>query len=124
MLIYNISEGFHKYDFDRDNDKCYGVDYPPEYNPEVIDMPLSLYWGQNDWLAMPEDVFSLESKLPNVYDSFEVDWEQWNHMDFIYGIDAYTLVYPQVLDNMARAQAEFYPLDKMREDVEKHKKSN
>ncbi len=45
-----------------------------------------------------------------MYDNFEVDWDQWNHMDFIYGIDADTLLYPQLMDNMARAQDEFYPL--------------
>ncbi len=57
-----------------------------------------------------QDVLSLDTELPDVYDNFEVDWDQWNHMDFIYGIDADTLLYPQLMDNMARAQDEFYPL--------------
>ncbi len=50
---------------------------------------------------------ALNSQLPYVYDNYEVPFEQWNHLDYLYGIDAYTLVYPQVMENMARAQQEF-----------------
>ena len=45
--------GFHKYDLDWMNEECYGVDYPPEYYPANANVPISLYWGQNDWLADP-----------------------------------------------------------------------
>lgn len=55
---------------------------------------------------MFQDVLSLVSQLPNVYDDYEVPYENWNHLDYIYGIDAYTLVYPRVLENIARANDE------------------
>ena len=49
----------------------------------------------------------LSSALPTVYDNYQVPFEQWNHQDFVWGIDADTLVYPQVMANMAKAEAEF-----------------
>ena len=131
FLVF-LSGGFHKYDLgSRKNEDAYGTVEAPTYFPENVNVPVSLYWGQNDWLATPavsfllpifkearkmlkkwnlQDVLSLDTELPDVYDNFEVDWDQWNHMDFIYGIDADTLLYPQLMDNMARAQDEFYPL--------------
>ena len=59
-----------------------------------------------------QDVASLVAELPDeyIFDNYEVPFEQWKHLDFLYGIDADTLLYPQVLENMARAQDEFYPL--------------
>jgi hypothetical protein len=45
------------------------------------------------------------SALPNVFDNYEVPFDKWNHLDYLYGVDAFTLVYPQVLSNMARAES-------------------
>ena len=56
MLIYNYNQGgFHHWDWrnDEENMEHYGTTYPQPYNPEVINVPLSLYWSQNDWLADP-----------------------------------------------------------------------
>jgi hypothetical protein len=33
---------------------------------------------------------------------YEVPNANWTHQDFIYGIDAYKLVYPEVLKNMEK----------------------
>jgi len=49
------------------------------------------------------------SRLPDIFDDYEVPYENWNHLDYLYAIDAYTLVYPQLLANMERAQKELVP---------------
>ena len=51
-------------------------------------------------------MLSAITKLPNIYDNYEVPYENWNHLDYLWGIDADRLVYDQVLANIARAQAE------------------
>ncbi|TRY73442.1 hypothetical protein TCAL_06993 [Tigriopus californicus] len=102
------SGGFNAYDFGKeDNQEIYGSDHPPPYSLADVTVPVSLYWGQNDWLAQPADILTLLTRLPNVYDNYEVPYPNWNHLDFLWGIDANTLVYPQVISNMARAEAEF-----------------
>ena len=42
----------------------------------------------------------LSSQLPNLLASYEVPFPKWNHLDFLYGMDADTLVYPEILKNM------------------------
>lgn len=42
----------------------------------------------------------LSSQLPNLYASYEVPFAKWNHLDFLYGIDADVLVYQELLKNM------------------------
>ena len=42
----------------------------------------------------------LSSQLPNLYASYEVPLPKWNHLDFLYGIDADELVYKELLKNM------------------------
>lgn len=42
----------------------------------------------------------LTAQLPNLFASYDVPFAKWNHLDYLYGIDADTLVYPEVLKNM------------------------
>jgi hypothetical protein len=55
------------------------------------------------------------SELPYVFDNFTVSLPTWDHYDFVYGIDADTLVYPRVLKNIADAE-ELYQRDQKRQD--------
>jgi len=49
------SHGFHKYDLGKvRNRRVYGQPDPPEYDPGVDDVPISLYWGQGDLMATPD----------------------------------------------------------------------
>lgn len=56
-----------------------------------VDVPTVLYHGSNDWLADPKDVQILISELPKLIKSAEIP--SWEHLDFIWGLDAAQLVY-------------------------------
>ena len=49
-----------------------------------------------------QDILRLITKLPNIVNGFgwEVPYEKWNHLDFIYGIDANIYVYEEMLKVM------------------------
>ena len=47
----------------------------------------------------------LLSKLPNVFDNYEVPFPKFNHLDYLWGIDANILVYDQVVNNMNIAES-------------------
>ena len=47
-----------------------------------------------------QDVKRLTSTLPNLVSDFQVPFDGWSHQDFVYGIDAYKLLYPEILKNM------------------------
>ena len=59
-------------------------------------LPVAVYSGENDWLADPKDVQYLLSQLPNVIHSVEIP--KWNHLDFIYGLDAAPVVYNEIIE--------------------------
>lgn len=43
---------FRQYDYGaRKNIKFYNTTYPPDYNISQINIPMALYYADNDWLA-------------------------------------------------------------------------
>lgn len=81
----------------------YGRDTPPEYDLRNVSAPFALFYAQNDWLAGPEDVGKLFDRLQsNAIGMFKVPFEQFNHVDFLWGKDAPALVYAKVLEVMGR----------------------
>jgi len=95
------SKKFAHYDFGVDgNNEKYGQDEPPEFLVEAMKVPVASYWSQNDWLAQPQDVLRYLTKLPNNFATYEVPFDLWNHLDYLWGIDAKTILYPEIIKNM------------------------
>jgi len=78
---------------ERENMLAYGSPLPPEYTLSRVRCPVVLYWGQNDWLAHPTDVALLAASLPNLVASYQVPFSSFNHLDFLWGKTADTLLY-------------------------------
>ena len=73
-------------------------DTPPLYNASAMTVPVALYWAENDWLADPQDVKGLLPLLPNkLYDKYITEWD---HLDFIWGLDAANLVYKDIISHI------------------------
>jgi len=94
------SKKFAHYDFGKHNMDHYGQDEPPEFSLKALTLPVASYWSQNDWLAQPDDVLRYLSAIPNSFSVYEVPFPLWNHLDYLWGIDADTLVYPEILKNL------------------------
>lgn len=73
---------------------------PPDYNLKNVKSPVAVYHSLSDWLATPPDVQILTEKLPNVIKKYLVPHKQFNHIDFLWGKDAPTLVYDEILKTM------------------------
>lgn len=74
---------------------------PPEYNFANVGNKVALHYSQNDWLATPLDVEHLHLQLPNVVGKFLVSYPNFNHLDFVWGVDARELLYDRVLRLMS-----------------------
>ena len=48
-------------------------------------------------LLFSQDVIKLTSLLGNLYSSYDVPFAKWNHLDYLWGIDADTLVYNELI---------------------------
>lgn len=95
----NIRAGlFRRFDFgSTENLAVYGQMLPPSYNLQRVTVPTHLYWGFNDWLVVPTDTALLNTGLPNVRLLYQVPNAFWNHLDFVWGLSARTLVYERML---------------------------
>ncbi|VDP13231.1 unnamed protein product [Soboliphyme baturini] len=76
----------------------YGQATPPVYDVRNITVPVSLFWGAEDWLADPQDVVDgLLSKLKTVTSHF---LKGFNHLDFLWGLRATKMVYDVIRDEI------------------------
>uniref|UniRef100_A0A8D2J3C1 AB hydrolase-1 domain-containing protein n=1 Tax=Varanus komodoensis TaxID=61221 RepID=A0A8D2J3C1_VARKO len=68
---------------------------PPEYNVSDMNVPIAIWSGGEDWLSDPEDVEILIPKLKHLkYAKFI---PEWNHLDFVYGLDARNKMYNDII---------------------------
>lgn len=88
---------FQNYDYGsiEKNQKHYGQSYPPQFHPENITTPMALFSGKDDWLADPKDVNKLKRKLKSLKYFTMID--DWDHLDFIWAMDAKKVVYDKVM---------------------------
>jgi len=95
--------GFHGYDWGSDKENFQHHNGPvPEYNLGDVTTPVALYWADNDYFAMPNDILHTISGLANIVPGMnhEVQFADFTHLDFLWGIDADTLVYNIMLENL------------------------
>ncbi|KAL0127528.1 hypothetical protein PUN28_003064 [Cardiocondyla obscurior] len=99
----NIKSGnFCPYDYGYEkNQLIYNATKPPNYNLTTITIPIALFYGDNDWLVNSLDVKRLYRSLSNVF-LYRVSLPNFNHLDFIWGKDAYKFVYKEVLKIMKK----------------------
>ena len=90
----------YDYGCKKENMLKYNQTEPPVYNLKNVNVPVALYWAQNDWLADPTDVDALRKQLPNVVDNFDIEF--YNHLDFIWGTNAKEELYDRVLKLMQK----------------------
>lgn len=79
---------------------AYGQAFPPLYNLLRVTTPTHMYYGTNDWMVTPVDSLMLSTALPNLRFLYLVPHVFWNHMDFVWGLSARTLVYRPMLNRM------------------------
>ncbi|CAH0397142.1 unnamed protein product [Chilo suppressalis] len=89
---------FQQFDYGpKDNLKYYGSVTPPEYPLHEITLPIALMSAQNDWLSGSIDVSNLYVRLVNPIEHYVVPMKEFNHIDFLWGIDAPKLVYAKLI---------------------------
>jgi len=91
---------FNKFDYGSadENTKYYGQRSPPDYDTSKMQVPVGLYWGQEDWLADPTDVESAMPLFRNVIAN--VFLTDFNHLDFIWGLRAAPEVYHPIMNSI------------------------
>ncbi|CAH1113089.1 unnamed protein product, partial [Psylliodes chrysocephalus] len=79
------------------NMKIYGNITPPLYNLKQITSPVILFYAQKDELGTIKLADDTIKELPNVYLYEKVQFENFNHIDFLFGRNATKLVYQKTI---------------------------
>jgi len=75
----------------------YGQQVPPVYTLTNFTVPTAIFSGGHDYLADPTDVEQLMNLLPKSVQIFNQYVEDYSHLDFVWGVDAAQVIYPNVL---------------------------
>lgn len=73
---------------------------PPDYSLQNVKAKVALYYSVADSLAAVEDVRRLAQELSNVVSNNLVAHESFNHIDFVWAINAPRLVYAPIISLM------------------------
>ncbi|XP_044255278.1 lipase 1-like, partial [Tribolium madens] len=92
---------FRQYDYGFwTNLKRYHSLKPPDYDLSQISAPLYFFYSKNDWISSAWDVGIFAKKLKNLKGKFLISYDNFNHMDYLFGIDAPKYVYNKIISLM------------------------
>ena len=105
------SKDFRKYDYGTEENLGHynGSSTPPTFNLSSITTPLYIFYGNGDRLIAEEDVLELAERLPSssLQATYKIDYQGWNHNDFVYAQDAKKLVYDTIIQQMANVLLDY-----------------
>lgn len=73
---------------------------PPAYKIEKLKMPIAVWNGGHDLIADPKDTAMLLPQFTNLV--FHEHVLEWDHLDFIWGLDATKRMYAKIMDLMKK----------------------
>ncbi|XP_032454031.1 lipase 3-like [Nasonia vitripennis] len=94
--------GFDPEQLDYANLKVYNSSEPPEYDISRIQVPIAVFWSDNDWLVGGKDVETFYKQVPLKLGMYKIAHDKFNHFDFLWALDAPDLVYSKILDLMSK----------------------
>lgn len=74
-----------------------GFPFPCDFDFSKVTVPISLHYSPVDTLTNPKDVNRLIPKLKSIKLVQTLNKTEFNHMDFVWGIHAVSLVYSSIL---------------------------
>ncbi|NXE83502.1 LIPM Lipase, partial [Cochlearius cochlearius] len=89
---------FKAFDYGSNNPAMYHQETPPSYRVEEMPVPTAVWSGGEDWLADPRDVRLLLPRIAHLITYGHIP--DWNHWDFIWGLDAPERLYSSIQELM------------------------
>ncbi|KAH0623586.1 hypothetical protein JD844_006503, partial [Phrynosoma platyrhinos] len=98
----NRAKLFQAYDYGsaEKNMEKYNQTAPPTYKIEDIKIPIAIWTGGHDLFLDPRDAAMLVSRISNLV--YEKHIAEWQHFDFIWGLDAPERMYMDIIKIMKK----------------------
>ncbi|XP_049666212.1 lipase member M-like [Accipiter gentilis] len=93
---------FKAFDYGSENPAVYHQETPPSYRVEEMPVPTAVWSGGEDWAADWRDVRLLLPRIAHLVTYGHIP--DWNHWDFIWGLDAPGRLYSSILELMEGSQ--------------------
>ncbi|KFV65218.1 Lysosomal acid lipase/cholesteryl ester hydrolase, partial [Dryobates pubescens] len=84
----------------KENMKKYNQSTPPEYKIEKISIPTAVWSAGRDKFADPKDMARLLPRITNLI--YHEHFPSWGHLDFVWGLDAATMMYRKIVELIAK----------------------
>ncbi|XP_053164947.1 lipase member M-like [Hemicordylus capensis] len=96
------SKEFKQFDHGSKNKAVYNMTTPPFYKIEDMTVPTAVWNGGKDLISSKKDIELLLPRIPNlVFHKYIPDWQ---HADFLWGLDAPECLFPDMLYLMQQYQ--------------------
>ncbi|XP_003224417.2 lysosomal acid lipase/cholesteryl ester hydrolase [Anolis carolinensis] len=89
------SKEFKYFDYGKENKVVYNMTKPPFYKIEEMMVPTAVWSGGKDIIAHSKDIEELLPRITNLV--FYKNIPSWHHADFLWGLDAPSQLYTDVL---------------------------
>jgi len=98
------TNAFEEYDYGTPdkNRQHYNQTTPPVYSLRGITVPTAIFSGGEDWLADPTDASYIFDNIDPKTLVYRKTIQDYNHMDFVWGLSANKLVYTDLLNEMQK----------------------
>uniref|UniRef100_A0A672VCW5 Lipase n=1 Tax=Strigops habroptila TaxID=2489341 RepID=A0A672VCW5_STRHB len=93
---------FKAFDYGSENPAIYHQETPPLYHVEEMPVPTAVWSGGQDWAADWRDIRLLLPRIAHLVTYSHMP--DWNHWDFIWGLDAPARLYSSILELMEGSQ--------------------
>nr|XP_045592392.1 gastric triacylglycerol lipase-like [Procambarus clarkii] len=98
LLQVHHSGRFHAFDYGPERNLLeYGSPSPPDYSLSSVNVPVGIFWSENDFVVDPQGVRLTAAKLPNLVLDHRVSVRNFNHNDFLLAENAADVVYRHVV---------------------------
>ncbi|KAH0623580.1 hypothetical protein JD844_006494 [Phrynosoma platyrhinos] len=93
--IYKTGK-FRAFDYGSGNQDKYNQTEPPSYDLESMRVPTTVWYGEKDWFADPDNVKALMCRIRSIV--YENSLSNWTHFDFLWGLDAPDRLYKPLIE--------------------------
>ncbi|XP_037953654.1 lipase 3-like [Teleopsis dalmanni] len=96
-----VSTKFRQYDYGPEkNWLMYQQLEPPEYCMELVTVPITIYYAENDYIVSVEDIWKLMLRLRSLHAIYKLPWKRWNHFDFICGLGVREFIFDKIVKSL------------------------